>query len=90
MAKRFPPRFLPTLTEVVTPQVRNALARAAAPDAQAAPVAQDSYPMDTIQPLPDRDTLARQVIELVTPQLEAELLVLGLLQTIIQPQAQHP
>jgi hypothetical protein len=73
MVTRFPPRFLPTLTEVVTPQVRSALARAAAPVVQAAPEAQDSYPLDALPQLPDRNTLARQVIELVTPQLEAEL-----------------
>jgi hypothetical protein len=71
MSTRFPPRYLPTLTEVVNPQVREALTRAAAPISQPDLVAQDSRPADAMQL--DRDTLARQVIELVTPQLEAEL-----------------
>jgi hypothetical protein len=71
MTSRFPPRYLPTLTEVVSPQVRDALARVAVTPEPAEPAAQAIHPMDTA-PL-DRDTLARQVIELVTPQLEAEL-----------------
>jgi hypothetical protein len=38
---------------------------------QAEPASQESHQFDGA--LPDRDVLARQVIELVTPQLEAEL-----------------
>ncbi len=70
MSSRFPPRYLPTLTEVVNPQVRDAIARVAAPLTQTEPVAQAA---PVAAALPDRDTLARQVIALVTPQLEGEL-----------------
>ena len=72
MTTRFPPRYLPTLTEVVNPQVRDALARVAAPPAPVEPMlAPDNAPVPTAHP--DRDTLAAQVIALVTPQLEGEL-----------------
>jgi hypothetical protein len=71
MTTRFPPRYLPTLTEVVNPQVRDALAKVAAPIAQSAPATQHSNPWDSAHP--DRDTLARQIIDLVKPQLEGEL-----------------
>ena len=74
MSTRFPPRYLPTLTEVVSPQIRDALARSvvqAASVMHAESGAPDSHRPETA--LPDRDVLAKQVIELVTPQLEAEL-----------------
>jgi hypothetical protein len=83
MSTRFPPRYLPTLTEVVTPQVRDVFLPVAAPVAPAAPavpavptepampVAQEVQPKDAT--LADRDMLAQQVIKLITPQLEAEL-----------------
>jgi hypothetical protein len=74
MSNRFPPRYLPTLTEVVSPQIRDALTRSAvqaAPAVHAESATQDSHHRETAPP--DRDELARQVIELVTPQLEAEL-----------------
>jgi hypothetical protein len=82
MATRFPPRYLPTLTEVVSPELREALTRAKESNALSAP----SVPTTDVEAETetesravadrasvDRDTLARQVIELVTPQLEAEL-----------------
>ena len=74
MSTRFPPRYLPTLTEVVSPEIRDALTKSmgqSVPAVQVEATAQDSRYPET--PLPDRDELARQVIELVTPQLEAEL-----------------
>jgi hypothetical protein len=75
MSTRLPPRYLPTLTEVVTPQVRDVFLRVAAPavptEPAAMPAAQDVQPTDA--ELPDRDLLAQQVIKLITPQLEAEL-----------------
>lgn len=71
---RFPPRYLPTLTEVVNPQVREALARSAAPTRPVLPLeTQSQKPNSPDQALPDRESLAKQVIELVTPRLEAEL-----------------
>ena len=74
MSTRMPPRYLPTLTEVVTPQVRESLSKAVLPDV---PAAQGESANQTrvaaVVALPDHETLARQVIELVTPQLEAEL-----------------
>jgi hypothetical protein len=76
MTTRFPPRYLPTLTEVVSPHVRDALVRVAAPVVQTEPVAYDSPPVAAA--LPDRDTLARQVIALVRPQLEGELRTVAL------------
>ena len=74
MSTRLPPRYLPTLTEVVTPQVRDVFLRVAAPAAPiepAMPVAHEVQPTNAA--LPDRDMLAQQVITLITPQLEAEL-----------------
>jgi hypothetical protein len=78
MATRFPPRYLPTLTEVVNPEVREALERAAAhnpPVAQPEPMQQAESFAESV--LPDRDTLALQVIELIAPQLEAELRIVA-------------
>lgn len=74
MSTRLPPRHLPTLTEVVNPQVREALSKSAFPiasDAHADPVRHTGAFAEVT--LPDRETLARQVIELITPQLEAGL-----------------
>jgi hypothetical protein len=74
MSTRLPPRHLPTLTEVVNPRVREALSRSTlqtTPVAQVGHVNLNSAPV--VVALPDRETLARQVIELVTPQLESEL-----------------
>jgi hypothetical protein len=74
MSTRLPPRYLPTLTEVVNPEVREALSKAAlqtAPVAHAEAADQSSASAEVA--LLDRETLALQVIRLVTPQLEAEL-----------------
>ena len=74
MSTRLPPRYLPTLTEVVNPQVREALSKVAlreVPVAQTEPANRTRVSAEVA--LPDRETLARQVIELVTPQLQAEL-----------------
>jgi hypothetical protein len=77
MATRFPPRYLPTLTEVVNPEVREALERSAVHNPPIAQPVQPDQPPPIEQPadivLPDRDSLALQVIELIAPQLEAEL-----------------
>lgn len=71
MSSRLPPRYLPTLTEVVDPQVWSALTGAAIPPVQAAPVHLDGDPVEA--KVIDRDLLIQQVIALVKPQLEAEL-----------------
>lgn len=75
MATRFPPRYLPTLTEVVLPKVRDALAvstaDAAAPFVNEMPMHADGVPI--APPTLDRDALVRSVIQQVRPQLEAEL-----------------
>ena len=71
MSSSPPPRHLPTLTEVVDPLVWNALASAATPVTPAAPVHSAATPVETN--FSGRDALARQVIALVKPQLEAQL-----------------
>ena len=86
MSARMPPRYLPTLTEVVQPRTPVA-AMDAAPDRlpDTAPMATDAAEqadMANLQPgayaavpsaPPDRQALAQQLIRLVRPQLEAEL-----------------
>lgn len=71
MSSRLPPRYLPTLTEVVDPQVWNALASAVTPVAAAAALQSGNTHIEAT--FADRDALALQVIALVKPQLEAEL-----------------
>lgn len=83
MVTRMPPRYLPTLTEVVDPQsLRSPLATSAtATDAVQAPALERaqtlaSAPATSGMPataVPDRNALAQQLIQLVRPQLEAEL-----------------
>lgn len=86
MSARMPPRYLPTLTEVVDPG--SLVSAEAAP----APVVEPPVPLDAPQPAvsvvaapiptppavppsatPDKQALAQQLIKLVRPQLEAEL-----------------
>lgn len=71
MSTRVPPRYLPTLTEVVDPLVWNALASAATPVTQAAGVQSVDIPLEPTYA--DRDALAQQVLARVRPRLEAEL-----------------
>ncbi len=66
-----PPRKLPTLTEVVDPQVWNALVSGALPAAPLDSVHRADTRVEAT--IPDRDALARQVIARVKPQLEAQL-----------------
>lgn len=87
MSSRMPPRYLPTLTEVVDPQTLLAPAAPAAPILAPAPepepesaqvVLPPSAPLPTysaapVSAAPDRHALAQQLIKLVKPQLEAEL-----------------
>ena len=88
MSTRLPPRYLPTLTEVVD-QVT--LANASITPVPMAAPAKDAAPADTVAngsafkggsaaPLaaaPDRHLLAQQLIQLVRPQLENELRALA-------------
>ena len=76
MNSRMPPRYLPTLTEVVHPKGQGALVQAASQ--QPEPAASITQPQLVFGPLPtpelpDRYTLTQQVIKLVQPQMEAEL-----------------
>ncbi len=89
MSSRMPPRYLPTLTEVVDPgslavaKTAPALAPATANHAPMAEVAQTpaaafhvphpTYSAAPVAAAPDRQALAQQLIQLVRPQLEAEL-----------------
>ena len=82
MNARMPPRYLPTLTEVVQPRTP-VVAIDAAPMATHAAEQPD---MVNVQPgayaavpsaPPDRQALAQQLISLVRPQLEAELRTLA-------------
>lgn len=66
MPQRTPPRYVPTLTEVVQQQAAHAAVQAMNQAAAASPSPTAPYPLD-------RNTLARQVTEQVRPQLEAEL-----------------
>lgn len=78
MNSRTPPRYLPTLTEVVDPQSVRAAVRVEPPPPPPGP----QLPLQMPEPLaytpalpvaPDRHALAQQLIQLVRPQLEAEL-----------------
>jgi hypothetical protein len=85
MSSRMPPRYLPTLTEVVDPQAlvaarASALAAALAPithTPRAVPAAPalptPAYSAAPVAAAPDKQALAQQLIKLVRPQLEAEL-----------------
>ena len=71
MSQRPPPRYLPTLTEVVEPgTVSVPPSLQETPVAAAAPLPSSAPHM---APVPDRNALAQQLIKLVQPQLEAEL-----------------
>ncbi len=76
MSSRLPPRYLPTLTEVVHPAD---LGKVVAPPVseQASTAMEVPAPAYTPAPpvpvVPDRHALAQQLIKLVRPQLEAEL-----------------
>ena len=76
MSSRLPPRYLPTLTEVVHPgDLQHAVPL---PPAEQAPVAIEALtpaysPAPPVAAVPDRQALAQQLIKLVRPQLEAEL-----------------
>ena len=69
MSSRMPPRHLPTLTEVVDPQALGDAVLTTVPSP--APLA--SQLSAAIRATPDRHALAQQLIQLVRPQLEAEL-----------------
>jgi len=78
MTDRLPPdlpRFLPTLTEVVQPDELESLADVAAPPHQpalASPIAGDQLqPQPT--PAPSPEALVEQVMQRVTPLLQARL-----------------
>ncbi len=72
MAQAFPPRYLPTLTEVVQPGTPGAYSKVlpAAPAERALPAASVGR---MAAAAPDRHALAQQLIKSVKPQLEAEL-----------------
>ena len=88
MSSRLPPRYLPTLTEVVDAKTlaSDRAASAIAPMASS-PVAAEApapVPVQSVAPAsahfaapltaaPDKHALAQQLIKLVRPQLEAEL-----------------
>ncbi len=65
MAQGSPPRYLPTLTEVVRPGNSGAFVPA--------PVGERPATSPVPAVVPDRHALAQQLIRLVKPQLEAEL-----------------
>jgi hypothetical protein len=75
MPQRTPPRYLPTLTEIVQPHAGYVPAEGSRP----APLSvTPSFPsLGRNTPVaaapPDRHALAQQLIKLVKPQLEAEL-----------------
>lgn len=71
MSTRLPPRYLPTLTEVVHPTSIDTLATATSAVAQAAPYLPSPMPLPA-SPL-DRNQLAQQILQQVRPRLEAEL-----------------
>ncbi len=70
MSTRLPPRYLPTLTEVVDPQ---SLKAAPKPESMEPQALADAPDVPAFAPTPDRHALAQQLIKLVRPQLEAEL-----------------
>ena len=89
MSSRTPPRYLPTLTEVVDPQSVLAAVRVESQAASTGSEQPAQLPVDpsAVAPesvadmayppaasgSPDRNALAQQLIQLVRPQLEAEL-----------------
>jgi hypothetical protein len=71
MSQPFPPRYVPTLTEVVQPHALDSYSKVqVAESAAPTPSAQRATPAAAP---PDRHALAQQLIKLVKPQLEAEL-----------------
>lgn len=76
MSTRQPPRYLPTLTEVVDP---GTLPHAPVPVPVPHAATQEDEPVHNgdnatlMHAMPDRHLLAQQVIQLVRPQLENEL-----------------
>jgi hypothetical protein len=84
MSSRMPPRYLPTLTEVVYPRAVDSVIEVTPPvpepDPRSQYVPDPDEPNTVFSPLPeaaaappDRQALAQQLIKLVQPQLEAEL-----------------
>ena len=83
MTSRLPPRYLPTLTEVVYPKVQDAESPGhrlePAFDPEPAPSAFESLEIEPalspppVAAPPDRHALAAQVMKRLQPQLEAEL-----------------
>ena len=83
MSTRLPPRYLPTLTEVVQPgslagnapasEVASMPAQAPVQAPSHAPAASPRSQAPPFTAVPDRHALAQQLIQLVRPQLEAEL-----------------
>jgi hypothetical protein len=71
MTQRFPPRYLPTLTEVVNPAPLGAGTSPAQAIEPATAFPNYSMPMPAA-PL-DKNALARQILQQVRPRLEAEL-----------------
>ena len=71
MSTRLPPRYLPTLTEVVHLTSMDPQATAAPALAQAAPYVPSTMPLPA--PPLDRNQLAQQIMQQVRPRLEAEL-----------------
>ena len=76
MSSRMPPRYLPTLTEVVDPQALGGMGMAE-PQAASTPAYErtpaPNYAGPPSTAVPDKHALAQQLIKLVKPQLEAEL-----------------
>lgn len=70
MSGRVPPRYLPTLTEVVRPETLGDYA--STPSGPVLPAAPQRAASHTPAP-PNRQLLAQQVMEQVRPRLEAEL-----------------
>jgi hypothetical protein len=73
MPQRTPPRYLPTLTEVVQPHAGYVPVDAQRAAASAPAATGTSRHVPVAAAPPDRHALAQQLIKLVKPQLEAEL-----------------
>jgi hypothetical protein len=72
MSQTFPPRYVPTLTEVVQPKPLDSYSKVPVAAEAAAPAFSALRPAP-VAAAPDRHALAQQLIKLVKPQLEAEL-----------------
>ena len=71
MPQSFPPRYVPTLTEVVKPHSLDGLGKF--PSTESSKPAAAVHRTAPVAAPPDRHALAQQLIKLVKPQLEAEL-----------------